>query len=47
MVMHNAALLISKIKNLQTISTHQKRKQETPHLYIASEEVLTAEKEQD
>jgi len=47
MAMHNAAFLASKIKDLQAMSTCQKRKQETPHSYIASEGVLTAKKEQD
>ena len=47
MTMHNAALLISEIKDLQAMSAHQKRKQEAPRSYIASEGVLTAEKGQE
>ena len=47
MAMHNAALLASEIKDLRAMSTRQKRKRETPRLYIASRGVLTAEEGQD
>jgi len=46
MAMHNTPLLISEIKNLQTMSVCQKRKWETLCSYIASEGVLTAKKGQ-
>ena len=46
MMMHNAALMASEIKDLQVMSAHQKRKREAPHSYIASGEVLTAEEGQ-
>jgi len=47
MAIYNAALLASEIKNLRAISARQKRKRETPRLYIASEGVLTAEEERN
>lgn len=47
MAMHNAAFLASEIKDLRAMSAHQKRKRETPHSYIASGGVLTAEEGQD
>jgi len=43
MTMHNAALLANEIKDLRAINARQKRKRETPRLYIASGRVLTAE----
>ena len=47
MAMHNAALLASEIKDLRAMSARQKRKRETPRLYIASGGALTAEEGQD
>ena len=47
MAMYNAALLASEIKDLRAISIRQKRKRETPRLYIASRGVLTAEEGQE
>ncbi len=47
MAMHNAAFLASEIKDLRAMSARQKRKRETPHSYIASGGVLTAEEGQD
>ena len=47
MAIYNTALLASEIKDLQAISARQKRKRETPRLYIASRGVLTAEEGQE